>query len=151
MVKEKSIGGIIFREENKERFYLLLEYERINDQEGEHNYWDFPKGHQEEKESEITTLFREIKEETSLTDVNLILGFKESIRYIFKKNEKLINKEVIFYLLKTENKQINISGEHTNFKWANYKEALKLINFKSSKEIIKKAEEFINNSLLKYN
>ena len=150
MVKEISIGGIIFLEENNKRFYLLLEYNRINDKKGEHKYWDFPKGHIEGKETEFQTLFREIKEETNLMNLDLTLGFKKSIKYFFRKNGSLISKEVIYYLLKSNSKEVNISSEHTNYKWLEYKEALNLIVFKSSKDILKEAEKFLNNSLLNY-
>mgnify|MGYP001589609064 CR=1 FL=1 len=151
MVNEKSIGGIIFLEENKKRLYLLLEYERINDKEGKHKYWDFPKGHIEKKESEEDTLLREIKEETNLTNLEIIKSFKKSIKYFFIKDNKFINKEVVYYLLKSSSKNVKISFEHSNYKWSEFNEALELIGFKSSRGILKEAEKFINNSLLKYN
>ena len=150
MLTEKSVGGIIFFEENNKRKYLLLEYERINDQKGQHKYWDFPKGHVEKDEKETDTLFREIKEETGLEDVNLILGFKEKLKYFFKKDSKLICKEVIYYLLKSNTKEVKISFEHKGFKWIDYEEALKQIEFKSSRDMLKKAENFIKSSLMNY-
>lgn len=150
MVSEKSVGGLIFFEENKKRKYLLLEYKRRNDEKGDHKYWDFPKGHVEKDEKETDTLFREIKEETGLENINLILGFKEKLKYFFKKDGELINKEVIYYLLKSNSKEVKISFEHTGFKWFEYEEALKAIEFKSSKDVLKKAETFINSSLLNY-
>lgn len=150
MVNEVSVGGVIFFEAIK-RLYLLLEYERINDKEGKHKYWDFPKGHVEKEETELDTLFREIKEETNLEKLDLVLSFKEKIKYFFKKDNNLINKEVIYYLLKSNTKEVKLSFEHNNFKWVDYKEALSMIDFKNSKDILKKSESFLNNSLLKYN
>ncbi|MEK6936441.1 MAG: NUDIX domain-containing protein [Nanoarchaeota archaeon] len=150
MVSEKSVGGLIFVEEDKKRKYLLLEYERINDEKGQHKYWDFPKGHVEKDEKETDTLFREIKEETGLENIDLVLGFKEKLKYFFKKDGKLIAKEVIYYLLKSNSKEVKISFEHTGFKWIEYDQALKQIEFKSSKDILKKAEKFINSSLMNY-
>ena len=108
MVSEKSVGGLIFVEEDKKRKYLLLEYERINDEKGQHKYWDFPKGHVEKDEKETDTLFREIKEETGLENIDLVLGFKEKLKYFFKKDGKLIAKEVIYYLLKSNSKEVKI-------------------------------------------
>ena len=151
MPKEISVGGVIFFEEENKRLYLLLEYERINDKNGRHNYWDFPKGHIEKDEKELDTLFREVKEETNLDKIDLVLGFKEKIKYFFKKDNKFVNKEVVYYLLKSGTKEVKISFEHHNFKWVEYKKALSLIGFKNSKEILKKAELFLNNSLLRYN
>ncbi|MBI2671847.1 NUDIX domain-containing protein [Candidatus Woesearchaeota archaeon] len=160
MAKEKSVGGIIFIEEPflekslgkklLKRYYLLLEYERINDKEGKHKYWDFPKGHVEEKENEIGTLRREVLEETGIKDLEILNGFKEIIKYFFRKEGTLINKEVIYFLARTNTKEVNVSSEHTGFKWLRYEEALKKINFKNSKDILKKAEKFLKNSLLDY-
>ncbi len=149
-MNEKSVGGIIFFEENNNRKYLLLEYERINDEKGNHNYLDFPKGHIEKDEKETETLFREIKEETGLENIDLILGFKERLRYFFKKDGKLVNKEVIYYLLRSNAKEVRISFEHRGFKWLDYDKALKEIEFKSSKDMLKKAERFIKSSLINY-
>jgi len=150
MANEKSVGGIIFTEEKNSRYYLLLEYERMNDKEGKHKYWDFPKGHAEEQESEVDTLRREVEEETGIKNLEILNGFKEVIKYFFRKDGKLINKEVIYFLAKTNTKDIKVSFEHTGFKWLKYDEALEKINFKNSKNILKKAEKFLKNSLFDY-
>ena len=150
MEREKSIGGILFRVENGKRIYLLLEYERINDEKGKHNYWDFVKGHVEKNEEEKETLIREIQEETGIKNIEILKGFKEDIKYFFKKDEILINKEVIYYLVRTSEKDIKISFEHSSYEWLEYKDAVKKIGFKKSKDILIKAENFLNNSLLKY-
>jgi 8-oxo-dGTP pyrophosphatase MutT (NUDIX family) len=150
MAKEKSVGGVIFIEEKSGRYYLLLEYERRNDKEGKHKYFDFPKGHAEEKESEIDTLRREVLEETGIKDLEVLNGFKETIKYFFRKEGKLINKEVIYFLAKTNTQDVNVSFEHTGFKWLRYEEALEKINFKNSKDMLKKADSFLKNSLLDY-
>ncbi len=150
MINEKSIGGVIFFQDKEKREYLLLEYERMNDEKGDHKYFDFVKGHVEKKEKEAETLFREIKEETGITEVDLILGFKEKIKFFFRKDNKLINKEVIYYLLKSKTKEVNISFEHSGYKWLEFKDALKQMEFKTSKDVLKKAEAFLQNSLLNY-
>ncbi|MBI4170757.1 MAG: NUDIX domain-containing protein [Candidatus Aenigmarchaeota archaeon] len=143
MKHEKSVGGIIFREEAGKKYFLLLHYTRINDKKGEHTYWDFPKGHVEESESEVDTLFREIEEETGLKDVKIIEGFREKIKYFFNLKGTLINKEVVFFLCKTHTEQVNISSEHTGFAWLEYKEAEEKLDFKNSKNILTKANEFL--------
>jgi len=50
MKREKSAGAIVFRLENKEVKYLLLHYPFSSKVKRE--YWDLPKGHIEEGESE---------------------------------------------------------------------------------------------------
>ena len=144
MKYEKSVGGIIFREEGGKEYFLLLHYTRVNDQKGKHTYWDFPKGRIEEGESEVDTLFRETEEETGLKDVKIIEGFREKIKYFFNLKGILISKEVVFFFCKTKTKDVKISKEHIGFGWYEYKEAKEKLDFKNSKNILTKAKEFLS-------
>lgn len=143
MIKEKSSGAIIFRKEGGKIYYLLLSYGK--------NYWGFSKGHVEKGESEEEAAQREIEEETGIKKIEFIKGFKERIAYFFKrmtvdKNKKtLVFKEVIFYLGKTNTKNIKISSEHKGFKWLPYNLAIKKTTFKNAKKILKKANNFLLN------
>lgn len=163
MPKEVSAGAVVFRREGNQIYYLLLHYP--SGSRTSKNYWDFPKGHIENNESEIETVKREVEEETGLKDIKIIDGFKESIKYFFKntynlKNEKnppslklrqarkkaqWVFKMVIFYLAETKTKDIKISFEHQGYKWLPYEEALKQLTFKNAKEILKKANQFLIN------
>lgn len=148
MPQEKSVGAVIFRKENGVVHYLLLRYRR--------KHWDFTKGHAEPEESEEQTLRREAKEETGLTDLKIIEGFKEHHKFVFKQYKELMSKEdqeagktvwvykiVTFYLAETKTKEVTISWEHQDFKWLPFQEALNLVTFKNAKELITKANEFI--------
>lgn len=143
-MKEKSIGIILFIKENKEIKYLLL-YRKPHENFKES--WDFVKGNIEEKESELETLKRELKEETGISDFNLINNFKEKIKIFYRREGNTIFKEIIFYLGETKEKEIKLSFEHDDFKWCNYEEALKLLTHKNSKDILKKADERLRSSL----
>ena len=68
MPAEHSAGAIVFRNEKSENFYLLLEYRP--------DYWGFSKGNIEKGEAVEETARREIREETGLTDIQFIEGFK---------------------------------------------------------------------------
>ena len=57
-MKEKSCGAIVYKKENDELKFLLV-YQN-------NGHYSFPKGHEEEGETEIETATREIKEETNL-------------------------------------------------------------------------------------
>jgi 8-oxo-dGTP pyrophosphatase MutT (NUDIX family) len=131
---EKSAGAIIFLGV-KPRQYLLLHYEE--------GHWDLPKGNIEKGEEEKQTALREIEEETGITDISFITGFKEKIHYFYKRDCRLISKEVIFYLAETNEKEIKLSFEHIGFKWLPYKEALNQLTHKNAKELLKKAEQFL--------
>jgi 8-oxo-dGTP pyrophosphatase MutT (NUDIX family) len=148
---EKSAGAVVFRKENNEIFYLLLRYPSRN-RGARAPYWDLPKGHIEKGETEIDTARREIKEETGLDDIKFIDGFKEQIKYYFRVDKETVFKTVVFFLAQTEKEKIIISPEHIDYKWLPYNEALKQLSFKNTKEVLRKANEFLlkNNHLLIY-
>lgn len=138
MPLEKSAGVIIFRKEDNEVKYLLL-YRKAH-----HHYseqWEFPKG-LVEKESEEKTARREAREEAGIKELNLF-DFKEKVNYFYKKENLIIKKEVVYFLAETKQKEVEISEEHDDYKWAGLDEALKLLKQKNLKEILIKANEFI--------
>ena len=134
MKKERSAGAVIFRKD-KEIKYLLLHYEA--------GHWDFPKGHVEEKEAELDTIKREVREETSIEDIELVLDFREKIEYYYKLKGELMHKEVVFYLAKTKTEQVRISFEHIGYIWLPYDKAVEKLTFKNAKEILEKANAFL--------
>ena len=62
----------------------------------------------------------------------------------------VIFKEAIYYLAETKTKEIKLSFEHNNFKWCIFDEALKLIKFSNTKNILKKANELLSSRLDKF-
>ena len=78
MPREKSAGAIIFKIINSVPHYLLLHYPS--------GHWEFAKGHIEEGEKPESAAIREIEEETGIKDLKIIPGFKEYIKYFFRKS-----------------------------------------------------------------
>ncbi len=140
MINQKSCGAIIFYKD-KEIKYLLLEYK---------NWWDFPRGLIEENETEEQAAIRELKEETGVENPEFIQGFKENINFFFKVQSELVRKEIVYFLVKVNNLDIKISWEHKSYAWLTYEEALEKLNFKKSKDILKKANNTVINSLINY-
>jgi len=141
MPVERSAGAIIFRKEAGKNFYLLLHYQS--------GHWDFPKGNIEKGEKLEETVKREIKEETGLEDIKFIPGFKESIKYFYKLKGKNIFKIVTFFLVETKNNEVKISWEHIGYKWLPYEKAIAQLTFKNAKEILKKANQFLEKNATK--
>jgi len=135
MLNEKSIGAVIFRKENKVVYYLLLHYEG--------GHWDFVKGNTEENETDMDTLRRETLEETGIKDLRILDGFKEVVKWYYRRGGQLVNKEVIFYVAETETKEIKLSFEHKGFFWLPIDKALKQVTFNNAKQLLKKADELI--------
>src|SRR3989338_2110609 len=110
MPKEKSCGAIVFRKQKDGTVkYLLLHYEA--------GHWDFPKGNQEKNEKEEQTASREIKEETGIEDVEFIDGFRDIIKYFYKKAQETVYKEVAFFLAQTRTEHVILSKEHIGYAW----------------------------------
>lgn len=136
MVKqEKSAGAVVYYEKDEKKEFLLLHYSL--------GHWGFPKGHVEKGETDEQALLREIKEETGLSKVKIIPGFKEKTGYFFTQNRDLIHKQVIFFLVKSDSKKVVLSDEHEDFLWLEYKDALNKLTFDNTKEILNKASKLL--------
>ena len=151
MPKEKSAGAIIFRKNEGKNYYLLLHY--APSEPGKKGHWEFAKGHIEENEREEETIIREVEEETGLNDIKIISGFKEYIKYFFRRSYGLkgearkkapwVFKLVVFCIAETQTKEIKISEEHDDFVWLTFEDAIKKLTYKNAKELLKRANDFI--------
>lgn len=135
MPKETSFGAIVFRREEGRIYYLLLRHGK--------KYYNFPKGHAEKNETPTIAAKREIFEETGIKEIRFLKGFKEINSYFFKHQGKTIFKNVFFFLAETKENEVLISKEHIGYEWLAYEEALERLNFKSLKNILRKANSFL--------
>ena len=135
-VREKSAGVILIREHGNQRFVLFLKHEN--------EYMDFPKGHVERGESDEDAARREVKEETGITDLQTVPGFKEKIEYFYRREGQLIAKEVVYVLARTRSELVTISSEHVGFEWMRVEDALQRASFKNQKDLLEKALKFLS-------
>ena len=133
---EKSSGIIVVRKRQGKIYYLLL-----RDGLG---YWGFSKGHIEIGETLQETASRELAEETALKNIRIQPGFKKWIRYIFQRRNQKIFKLVCFFLGEAMTDKVILSSEHTDFRWLLYKEAQEQLNFKNTRLLLQKAQEFLS-------
>ncbi|MGD8566400.1 MAG: NUDIX domain-containing protein [Candidatus Bathyarchaeota archaeon] len=134
MVREKSCGAVVFRK-NKQPEYLLLHYEA--------GHWDFVKGNVEIGENEKDTVVRELREETGITKSRFIGDFREKISYFYRRKGKTVYKEVIFYLIQTNEDNVKISYEHVGYEWLEYNKAMQRLTFNTAKNVLRKTHEFL--------
>jgi tRNA nucleotidyltransferase (CCA-adding enzyme) len=133
---ERSCGAVIYREYSSEFEFLIISSRSDG-------YWSFPKGHIEKGESERETAVREVKEETGLK-VNLIDGFRTKIEYY---PEEYTLKEVVFFLAKVHNENVNIQlDELADYSWLSFEKAKEKLTFDSGKRVLEEAFNFINES-----
>ena len=101
----------------------------------------FPGGHVERGESIVSSVVREIKEETGL-DVTLFDGFREISEYCpFGK----IRKRVVFFLAQAFTDNVKIQEEEIDsYIWVDLQQARKMCSYDNDLRIIEKAETAIH-------
>lgn len=136
MAREKSCGTVVFkRQKDNSAKYLLLHYST--------GHWEFPKGHMEKNEKEEQTALRELKEETGIKNAEILDNFRETVKYFFKNGRETVYKEVVFFLAETHSDDVKLSSEHIGYAWLSYEHAYKKLTFNNSKELLKKANQFL--------
>ena len=138
MKTEKSAGIVLFRNNSDKNEFLLLNYPQ--------GHWDFVKGKIEQNETSHEAAIRETREETGITNIEFIDGFEESVEYDFRFKKEDIHKKVIFFLAKTDEKNIKLSHEHNDYLWLEYSDALKKTTFENAKNVLTKANEFLSST-----
>lgn len=133
MKKEKSCGAVVFRLDEGGRMYLIIHMNQ--------GHWSFPKGHVETGESEIETAIREIREETGLTVV-IDPEFRMQTEYSPYPG---VWKEVVFFLARTEKANLALqSAELQEARWMQYPAASARLTYPSDREILEKANCYLD-------
>lgn len=95
--------------------------------------WEYPMGRIKHFEGPIAALKREVKEETGL-EVEIIKVV--NIFHLFHGKEKTADNELIgiVYWCASQSDQINLSHEHTEYRWLEPQAALKLVSHEGVKK-----------------
>lgn len=126
----ESAGVVIVKNTDKDKNKIEILLMRNMD------YWDFPKGKIEKNESKIQAAIREVKEETTIEDLN----FKWSKAY-YSTYPYGINKKIVHYFVaETKKEKIKLEKnpetgiiEHDEFRWVSITEAEKILNKRVNK------------------
>jgi len=133
-IDEKSCGVVLLNSNTKK--YLILHYPS--------GHFDLPKGHVEDRDKdEHETAARELKEETGISEIEFVDGFRELVHYKYQKDGKPSLKQVVFFLAKTKAENVKISFEHQDFCWLPYDEALKKLTFDNARQLLIKAKKLV--------
>ena len=138
MIQERSAGAAIFRDNSQDFSSPLFLVVKSG-----FGHWDIPKGNIEKGEATLDTVRREVAEETGIADLVFMPDFKETIHYIYRRDEQLVTKWVAYFLALTSQEEIKLSFEHQDFAWLPFEEALERLTFKNTKSILLKAENYL--------
>lgn len=134
MTWEKSCGAVVFTVESGQIKYLLA-------QSLEGGY-GFPKGHVEPGETEIETALREVQEETNIR-VSLLEGFRAVSEYPLPRKPGTM-KQVVYFLGEYHGQRvIHQQDELRGTCLVSYEEAMKLLHFEDSRQILTDANAFL--------
>lgn len=131
-----QVQAILFRESNEKIQYLVVK--RTPEREG---FWQPVTGGLEEGESRVEALRREVLEETGIKDFVRII---EDVHY-FEYSGPHFTKEYVFGVeIPPTEKIVLDEGEHSEFRWCSFEDALNLLKWKENKEALTKLNEILS-------
>lgn len=136
-----SYGFIVYwNVDNKIQFLLLLRKSGI---------WEPAKGKIEANEGEIKAAYREVEEESGLSENHLqvFLDAKNVIKFL-KPNGK--EKTIVLWLamLKNTSTNVRLSSEHVAFDWVDVDEACSLLQYDDFRDVVRNCERHIRENNL---
>ncbi len=134
-----GIKALILNEKNEILIFKQREYP-----DGSPPHWDLAGGRIKEGDSVDQTLRKEVAEETGIDGSNLeiIRPFDCSISNIkIPVGQEKFGLVLAVYICKLKVNHIQLSDEHTEYKWTSIDEAKELLSYKFAKNFIEKLDE----------
>src|SRR5262245_26115119 len=124
MAKDRTAAGfVLVCDAGGTRRYLLLKNAR-------HGTWGFPKGHSEEGETPLQTARRETREETGITELEVVPEFEVTDTYeVETPKRESYRKSVTYFLARTPQARHVQSDEHSESAWLSYRQARARLRF----------------------
>ena len=137
--EEVSAGGIVFRREGAETYFLLIRDPYRN--------WGFPKGHLEDGEEPSQAALREVAEETGLETLELRAPV-DTIQWKFRFRGRSVHKTCHFFLIETpERHTAPLKSEGISAcRWASFEQASRLIAYENAREVLIHAQSILASS-----
>jgi 8-oxo-dGTP pyrophosphatase MutT (NUDIX family) len=116
-----SAGVVVVRREGDDWLYLLLRA---------FNHWDFPKGMVEEGEEPLAAAIREVREESTIEDLDFAWGSNCTQTGPYSGG-----KVARYYLAETRRSDVSLPinpmigrAEHSEYRWVDFDQALELVS-----------------------
>jgi len=115
--------------------------------------WEFPKGGIERFELLRSTLKRELKEETGITEFKIKKKIKINESYKYNKNYPerkgfIGQRYKQLFLVEVKKQKIKVDNlEHEDYKWVDFDKAIKMLTWENQKKLLKIANKKTIHSL----
>ncbi len=127
-IKVKQVDSYIYRKTDAGPIYLMLR--RSTGKHYEH-LWQGVAGKIEKGETATQTVIRELEEETGNKPKKLFVA--DHIASFYDARNDRIQMVPVFGI-EVENSDVQLSDEHSEYKWVSFEEALTLLTWKGQKE-----------------
>ena len=124
--------------------FVLVNYDSVLLLQYPQGHWSYPKGHVEGEEDHFQTARRELKEETGINEVEIDSGWSHRTEYTFQKKGKPVEKQVFWYIASTNQLEVKLSHEHTNYLWLSFDDAEDQLTFEQEKSLLREARAYLN-------
>jgi bis(5'-nucleosidyl)-tetraphosphatase len=129
-----AVFVLVYRKERNKVLYLILK--RKLHWIG----WEFPKGGIEIEETQMQAVLRELKEETNLSPIqikNHNLSGKYRYPKFLKDRPNHLGQTYALFSAEVKQSKVKIDKkEHSGYKWMNFKNAIKILNWPDQKECL---------------
>jgi 8-oxo-dGTP pyrophosphatase MutT (NUDIX family) len=134
---ETSSGGVVFRVEGEEPYFLLIRDPYDN--------WGLPKGHLEGDETPAEAALREVTEETGLEELSIVAELP-TIDWFYRDHGRLVHKFCHFFLLEAGPGDTCPQLEEgiTECIWRPLPNALQTLSYANAREVLRAAGERLN-------
>jgi 8-oxo-dGTP pyrophosphatase MutT (NUDIX family) len=123
--------------------FVLVNYDSILLLQYPQGHWSFPKGHIEDDDKDHhSTALRELIEETGIKEIIIDENWNFRTEYTFKRKGKEIPKQVFWFLAETDELEVKLSHEHTNYLWLNFEDCEKQLTFSQEKILLQSARDY---------
>jgi len=143
----KYVEVHVFRKKENDLEFLILKRSELESYSG---LWQPVTGSVNKNEKGFETALREVKEEINLVPIHFWVVPTVTSFYIYEKDT--ISLVPVFAAEVDKNAKVQISEEHSEFKWVNFKEAFKRYAWTGQRNSLKTIyEHFHKNSDLNFN
>ena len=104
--------------------------------------WEFVKGHIE-GESMRKAILREIREEIGIKKAVIITRLPKDVTYSYFDGKEKIKVVQSGFIVKYSGGKIRISNEHSQYRWMDFKTAMKKLTHKSHLDFLKMANRHV--------